>query len=136
MSGGEREKLEARRQFVGSFNNTMVKIWKERIALLGAVDSGTLYNSVVSLSTKTDGLITNINLELGFRTYGIFVDKGTGKETPRGNGGDIGRSKARVARPWFSKAYYSSVMRLNEFLADNLGQEFVATLPRILTSSR
>lgn len=51
-------------------------------------------------------------------------DYGTGKETPRGNSGDIGREKKRKRRRWFSKKYYSSVMNIRDFFADNLGREF------------
>lgn len=68
----------------------------------------------------------------GFLEYGLWQDFGTGKEIPRGNSGDIGREKKRVAKKWFSKKYYASVMRINEFFADNLGQEFVGVLARAL----
>jgi hypothetical protein len=56
--------------------------------------------------------------------YGLWQDFGTGKEIPRGNSGDIGREKRRVAKKWFSRKYYSSVLNLRDFLAENIGQEF------------
>ena len=34
--------------------------------------------------------------------------------------------KKRVAKKWFSKKYYSSVLNLRDFLADNIGQSFSA----------
>ena len=37
---------------------------------------------------------------------------------------DIGREKKRQRRRWFSKKYYSSVMNIRDFFADNLGREF------------
>ena len=54
------------------------------------------------------------------------------KEIPRGNNGDIGREKKRVAKPWFSKKYYASVMNLRDFLADNIGQEFTGLVAKAL----
>jgi hypothetical protein len=54
----------------------------------------------------------------------LWQDYGTGRETPRGNKGDIGRTKVRQRRPWFSKRYYSSVLNLRDFLGENIGREF------------
>ena len=39
MSGTDNQQLEARRKYVRAFNATMVKIWREQIALLGVIDS-------------------------------------------------------------------------------------------------
>ena len=103
MENLEKTSVEARRKFVSAFNDTMVRIWRERISLLKVVDSGLLYKSL--LGTKTDiGKDANeFQLEQQFVTYGIFQNYGTGKETPRGNPGDIGRAKVRKARRWFDK---------------------------------
>lgn len=59
--------------------------------------------------------------------------------------GDIGREKGgnrdvdnsvgghlRKAKKWFSRKYYASVMNIREFLADNLGNEFVGIVARSL----
>ncbi len=56
--------------------------------------------------------------------YGLWQDYGTGRETPRGNSGDIGRTKRRKRRRWFSRKYYASVMRLKEFYEENIGRTF------------
>ena len=56
--------------------------------------------------------------------YGLWQDYGTGRETPRGNSGDLGRAKKRKRRRWFSRKYYASVMRLKEFYEENLGKQF------------
>jgi len=60
--------------------------------------------------------------------YGLWQDYGTGRETPRGNSGDIGRPKKRKRRRWFSRKYYASVMRLKEFCfyEGNIGQNSAA----------
>ena len=57
--------------------------------------------------------------------YGLWHDYGTGRETPRGNSGDLGRAKKRQRRRWFSRKYYASVMNLKEFLEENIGKEFL-----------
>lgn len=120
---GTNEALEARRRYVTAFNSTMVKIWREKIALLGAVRTGSLFRSVVGVSMTADGKFTSISLRQEFNTYGLFVDYGTGRNTPRGNPGDIGRDNARKRKRWFSVKYFASVMNLREFYADNLGVE-------------
>ena len=67
-----------------------------------------------------------------FTEYGLWQDFGTGKEIPRGNHGEIGRVKKRVAKKWFSRKYYSSVLNLRDFLADNIGQSFVGLVAKAL----
>jgi hypothetical protein len=123
MSGNDNEQLEARRKYVTAFNATMVKIWREQIALLGAVDTGALYRSTVGISMTADGK---------FNTYGLFVDYGTGRNTPRGNPGDIGKSNGRKRKRWFSRKYFASVMNIQEFYADSLGQEFCRAVSNAL----
>ena len=121
----EQESIRERLKYVGAFNRTMIKIWKERIALLRIVDTGVLYRSVIATRLNMDGKVLEVSLSQAFATYGIFQDYGTGRETPRGNSGDIGRAKVRQPRPWFSKKYYASVMNLKEFMADSLGRQFI-----------
>ncbi len=132
MSGNDNEQLEARRKYVTAFNATMVKIWREQITLLGAVDTGALYRSTVGISMTADGKFIDINLEQAFNTYGLFVDYGTGRNTPRGNPGDIGKSNGRKRKRWFSRKYFASVMNIQEFYADSLGQEFCRAVSNAL----
>jgi len=56
--------------------------------------------------------------------YGLWQEYGSGRETPRGNSGDLGRAKNRQRRRWFSRKYYASVMRLKEFYEENIGRSF------------
>ena len=121
-----------RRKYVTAFNSTMIKIWRERIALLKVIDTGALYRSTLAVGMSIDGKVTSITLSQRFNTYGIFQDYGTGREVPRGNPGDIGRDKIRQRRRWFSTKYYASVMNLKEFMADNLGRDFTGIIANAL----
>lgn len=133
MSGAsDKEQLEARRKYVRAFNATMVKIWREQISLLGVVDTGALYRSTVGVSLTADGKFIDITLSQAFNTYGLFVDYGTGSNTPRGNTGDIGRENKRKRKRWFSRKYFASVMNIQEFYADSLGQEFCRAISNAL----
>lgn len=116
--------LEARQKFVSAFNDTMVTIWQERITLLGVIDTSALLHSPIGVTMHADGRFMDITLSQQFLEYGLWQDYGTGRETPRGNGGDIGREKKRKRRRWFSKKYYASIMKLRDFYAENLGYEF------------
>ncbi len=115
-----------------AFNDTMLKIWQEQITLLDVIDTGHLLHSVSALPVNADGRFIEIGLSHLFTEYGLWQDFGTGKEIPRGNSGNIGREKKRVAKKWFSRKYYSSVLNLRDFLADNIGQSFVGVVAQAL----
>lgn len=132
MSGTDNQQLEARRKYVRAFNATMVKIWREQIALLDVIDTGALYRSTVGISMTADGKFIDITLEQAFNTYGLFVDYGTGRNTPRGNPGDIGKANGRHRKRWFSRKYFASVMNIQEFYADSLGREFCRAISNAL----
>ena len=131
MSGNDAS-LEERRKYVSAFNRTMIKIWREQINLLGVIDTGQLYRSTLAVGMNADGKFVSITLAQSFNAYGLFQDYGTGRETPRGNSGDIGRDKVRRRRRWFSRKYFASVMNLQEFYADSLGGEFCKTVSNAL----
>lgn len=127
-----KDNLQERQKYVRAFNSTMVKIWREKIILLDAVDTGALYRSTVGVSLTADGKYIDITLRQAFNTYGLFVDYGTGRNTPRGNSGDIGRANGRKRKRWFSRKYYASVMNIQEFYADSLGREFCRAVSNAL----
>ncbi|MBQ0076081.1 MAG: hypothetical protein KBS70_04290 [Bacteroidales bacterium] len=128
--------LEQRIKFVNAFNRTMIDIWKERITLLDVRDTDALLQSPKSLAVRADGRFFEVTLSQEFLEYGLWQDYGVGKETPRGNSGDIGRKKVRQRRPWFSKKYFASVMNLKEFYAENLGYEFQGIIADAFNSMR
>lgn len=131
MNGSDKS-VEERRKYVSAFNSTMIKIWREQIALLGVIDTGALYRSTVGISMTADGKFVDITLSQAFNTYGIFVDYGTGRNTPRGNPGDTGKANGRQRKRWFSRKYFASVMNIQEFYADSLGQEFCRAVSNAL----
>jgi hypothetical protein len=76
--------------------------------------------------------------------YGLFVDYGRGRNTPRAhcealsqerNTGDIGKANGRKRKRWFSRKYFASVMNIQEFYADSLGQEFCRAISNALLPS-
>lgn len=125
--------LQERQKYVRAFNDTMIKIWREQIALLGVVDTGALYRSTVAVSMTADGKFTSISLAQKFNLYGIYADYGVGSNTPCGNPGDLGRDNKRKRKRWFSRKYFASVMNIREFFADNLGKDLADTVSNALT---
>lgn len=125
---------EERRRYVHAFNSTMLKIWKEQTVKLKVIDSGRLFRSIIASDFTADGKITRVNMKWKFHDYGIYQDRGTGRDTPRGNSGDIGRPKIRERRPWQSRKFYASYRNILDFFADNLGHEFCGAIPTILGS--
>ena len=120
----QQQAQQEREKYVMAFNDTMIKIWQEQITLLDVIDTRSLLRSPMAFPVRADGRFFEVGLSQAFLEYGLWQDYGTGKETPRGNSGDIGREKKRKRRRWFSKKYYSSVMNIRDFFADNLGREF------------
>ena len=120
----EIEAQKEREKYIKAWNETMLRIWQERITLLEVIDTGKLLASPVAMPVRADGRFVEVTLSQEFLEYGLWQDYGVGRETPRGNSGDIGRAKVRQRRPWFSKRYYASVLNLRDFFGDNLGREF------------
>lgn len=131
MSGlNEKEQIDARRRYVEAFNGTMMRIWREKVRELRIIDTGMLLKSLDtrSASHDSDRSFFNIKLSQVFAEWGLWQNYGVGKEVFRGNNGDIMRDKKRIARVWFSRKYYASVMNLRDFMADSIGREFVGIM--------
>ena len=133
MSGVNKEQQAQaeREKYVLAFNDTMLKIWQEQITLLDVIDTHSLLRSPIALPVRTDGRFFEVGLSQAFLEYGLWQDYGTGRETARGNSGDLGHEKVRGRRRWFSRKYYASVMNIKEFFADNLGKEYQGILSDI-----
>ncbi len=132
----EEQALREREKYINAFNDTMVKIWKEQIILLGVIDTGQLLDSPIGIRCDKDDRITTITLGQGFLEYGLWQNYGTGREVPRGNPGDISRAKVRQKRPWFSRKFYASFMNLKEFMADSIGRQFVGMVSDALDADK
>lgn len=132
----QNDAIEQRRKFVDAFNGTQLTMWQEQITLLDVIDTGRLLGSVASVRCDHDGKVTVVTLEQSFLEYGLFQEYGVGKETPRGNPGDIGRDKVRQRRPWMSKKLYASVMKLKEMFADSMGREFCGIVADALSDKK
>ena len=132
----QQQAQDEREKYVMAFNDTMLKIWQEQITLLGVIDTHSLLRSPIALPVRTDGRFFEVGLSQAFLEYGLWQDYGTGRETPRGNSGDLGHEKVRGRRRWFSRKYYASVMNIKEFFADNLGKEYQGILSDIFNDKR
>ena len=120
----DQQAIETRQRFIEAWNKTMVDIWQEQITLLDIIDTKQLLQSPIALPVRADGRFYEINLSHEFLEYGLWQDYGVGRDVPTGNNGDIGRAKVRERRRWFSAKYYSSVLKLRDFIADSVGEEF------------
>lgn len=123
---------QERQKYLTAFYLTMVKIWRERITLLGVLDTYNLLWSVREQNFHSDKDFLSADYSWQFAEYGIWQNYGTGREVYRGNPGDIGRPKVREARKWMSVKFYASTMNLKEFMADNIGKEFLGIISNAL----
>lgn len=115
------------------WNAMMVRIWKDRIGMLRAVNTRRLFDSVTAASPKIEGL--SATFEFRFVMYGIYVDRGTGKGYKRGNGGNLdflGRGyrslhalgRVRKTRPWFTPSMAISQRVIAKKYMESLGDAF------------
>ena len=109
-------------KYIEEWAKMMVTIWEERILLSGAIDSGSLLNSVKIRDFPTSNDASGV-IEHMFNYYGVYVDRGTGKEIKRGNPADLGFSPIRKAKPWLNKRFFYYTRRLAERLAEINGEE-------------
>lgn len=148
------KQIAGRRNWVEGWNETMIKIWMKQINLLHVKDAEALYRSLEALDivTDADGRFLSLELSHSFLEYGLWQDLGTGREFSIGNPGDLRflddnyRKEHKLDKPrkvgpkwgggmtsgdprgrrrWFSTKYYSSVMKLRDFMAESIGEEFV-----------
>ena len=132
----QRDPIAEREKFVEGWNNTMVDIWIERIDMLGIIDTRALLRSPIEFPVEHDERFYEFTFVQKFLEYGLWQDLGTGREVPIGNPGDIGRDKVRERRRWFSTKYYSSIMKLRDFMGRSLGDEFKSMFCDTLDADR
>lgn len=125
--------IDERRDYISKFNPMMIQIWREQMVKLGTIRSGRLYSSATISVVAINGQYTDVHMEYGFNEYGVYVDRGTGRETYKGNPGDIGRDKSRKAKKWMTPKYFMSFFNIRDFFAESMGQQFCAAMTEILT---
>lgn len=135
---------EERARYVEAWNRTMVKIWQERITHYGVFETPRrasraseqhLFDALRYFPVSHDRRYVELAIHFTFPEYGVWQDRGVGREKNRGNGGDIGLTtaagnarKIRQPRPWFSVKWYASCMNLKEFMARSVSRQFVGIL--------
>ena len=144
----ENESIESRQKYVEAWNTTMTDIWKERIIRHGVFESPRrrsrssephLLDSLHYFPVKHDDTYMELTMHFTFPEYGIFQDRGTGREKYKGNPGDIDdftksgeKRKFRDRRPWFSVKWYASCMNIKEFMSRSIGDQFVGIVSAAL----
>lgn len=130
-------------QWMQEWTEMMTKIWRDRMKKLHISPfnpdreketwrpkGGSLYASFSKGDLKKDAGKRAVKISHEFLTYGIYVDLGTGREFggERNEKGQLLKPTARKPKPWFTKAYYRSVMVAKEFTAKAWGDEFKALM--------
>jgi hypothetical protein len=103
----------------------VIERWELRIIALGLIDSATLLKSFqADVVRDANGDLEKI--EFVFAYYGHFLDMGAAKHAPFGTG-------KRIAKPWYSKIFFSQVQRLDEIIAEKTGAEAERSIIRYLS---
>lgn len=128
----------AARDYALSWQRMMVRIWTDRIALMGAVGTGRLMRSVDRSGFAAQG--ADMRLAFRFVQYGLYVDRGTGKGCRPGNGGRPESPAAanarhptrrRERRPWLSVSWAISREVIKNEMARLWGDAFRGAFDRI-----
>ena len=126
--------------FSSAWADKMVEIWRDKIDLLDAIDTGRLRASVAKERFRVD----DSGGEIGFRFiyYGVYVDAGVGNGYRRGNGGDLqflgktyrathGLGEPRTTKRWFSPSWYISTRVIAERWGRILGERFAGLISQL-----
>lgn len=98
----------------------VLKIWEDKLTKLKVNTSYSLINSLLfHVITAANGDPVMINFF--FNYYGRFVDMGVGKGLPASGRGAV--EFKRRAKPWFSRAFYSQVIKLSEVYSKKYAQK-------------
>lgn len=125
----------------------MVRIWTDRIGMMGILHTGELRRSVGGAGLNINGL--EITAAYRFLQYGLYVDAGTGNgythAAKTGRRNDLGQlefldedyrkehnmGKARESRPWYSKSWHISKLVLRDKLSDLMGEAFIGLFDKL-----
>lgn len=106
----------------------VIRIWRQKMAkyMIGMYRAKRTTPSHESLFESFERHILNATngdqqqIDFLFKEYGIFVDMGVGRETSRANPGDVKTKRRR--KEWYSKVWFSEVMKLREHMAKQVGE--------------
>lgn len=146
-------------KYQDAWSRMMVTIWRDKIDRLNIFDTGQLRHSLMD-SMSVNGDLTTITHT--FIRYGIYQDRGTGREIPKDNGGNVmarnelyriehgldeprkrgprwgggyTSGEPRKERPWLDKSYYISNLVLRDQMVHMYGEEFCSMIVRALSPS-
>ena len=126
----ETTQIDIKTTFDAWFDVT-VKVLRKKMALLNIRKTGALYDSLGWLSNEGDK--DTIKGTLEYNIYGKFVDMGVGGEMSKGNAGNVKTTRKR--KEWYSKLFYSQVMRLREIYQQKYGKEVATGLVNMIEAS-
>lgn len=140
----DQEALASVEKYTRAWYDMMVKIWKDRIDLLGVIRTGALRASIGHTALGINHY--DIHAEFQYLQYGLYVDRGVGNGYRPGEGlaeyidKDYRRSHKhykthRDRRPWFTISWYVSREVLKNKLSDIMGEEFIGAVSQIGTKS-
>ena len=79
----EQQAIDARKKYVMAFNDTMLRIWQEKITMLNVIDTGALLASPKALPVRADGRFARKHHEETLATSaGRSVAKGVSGSVP------------------------------------------------------
>lgn len=119
---------EDRLKYMEAWTKMMVTIWREKIERLHVWNTWNLHRTLENDVLSVKNMMNYAQITHSFMEYGIFQDMGVGNGFQRGNGGDLGFTPLREPREWYSRAYFASVMVLQEQMAYMYGEEFCSLI--------
>lgn len=149
----EKFTAEELRKFEKGWEEEMLEIWREKLIQYKIRHTGSLFSSLAS-SSSGEEVRTIVHR---FLTYGIYVAMGVGRyyknrenfedynsssyrrehglDKPRkigpsgwGGGGYMTSGQPRRRRPWWSRKYYASLMKLNDVEGEFYGEMYRGVL--------
>ena len=103
----------------------VIRIWRQKVIRNNIGAYKNRKNNSENLFASFERHVMNASagneqkIEFLFKEYGIFVDMGVGKGTPKGNSGNVKTKRKR--KEWYSEVWYSEVMKLREHMAIQIG---------------
>lgn len=106
-----------------AFAKIVIERWEQKIMRLNVIQSGKLVNSFASfVGTQANG---NVNfIQFTFEYYGKFVDMGVGRGVKK----EEVEFSNRKPKQWYSKIFFSQVLKLKEIMVEKYQQKGVFSI--------